>query len=631
MKILKYFLTIFVGVIFFSCSLFEPEIENLNDKERVLREPAWAEGLMLRGYSALPYNTDAPLRWDEVATDDAVSNLPTNSYRNMATGSWTSINNPHNVWNTCLMAIMNINEFFSIVDGYVFRNDERNELIKRRFTGEAYALRGALKYYLLRNHGGIGTNGELLGFPIFNEFLDINADFGKPRDKFDACVESAYADFAKAIALLPLDLGNVSVLPDNFKDQGYNIVYYNDVFGDRLLQRMSGRIAKAFRVRLALLHASPAFNINNDVALWRKAAEYADDLLSNIELGMGGIGQLDPYGDMFYQKTQANFCDLGGTPFEPEKGKGFYRPDIKEHLWRRVRENTYSLEQDYFPPGGLNGRGRINPTQNFVDAFPMADGYPIGESPNFSYDKDNPYANRDPRLDKYVVYNGAIYCGYIIYTGVGGSFDENRLNATQTSTRTGYYLKKLLREDVTVGTTNNSQIHIHPFIRYTEMFLALAEALNEGWGPSVDPFDRGYNAKDIVKAIRYRAGIRIAGAPTGTNPPALTTTNYPRYLAHEHFVPDDANDPYVAGLNQAGMRALIQNERRLELSFESHRFWDIRRWKLPLNVAAKGVRIDNNIHTLFDVEPRQYQEHMCYGPIPNGEVVKFNYVQNRNW
>jgi hypothetical protein len=80
------------------------------------------------------------------------------------------------------------------------------------------------------------------------------------------------------------------------------------------------------------------------------------------------------------------------------------------------------------------------------------------------------------------------------------------------------------------------------------------------------------------------------------------------------------------------MRQLIRNERRLELCFEGFRFWDLRRWKLDINVAAKGVSISNNSYTEIPVENRLYENFMYYGPIPYSEVLKYsNLVQNTGW
>ena len=83
------------------------------------------------------------------------------------------------------------------------------------------------------------------------------------------------------------------------------------------------------------------------------------------------------------------------------------------------------------------------------------------------------------------------------------------------------------------------------------------------------------------------------------------------------------------------MRQLIRNERRIELSFEGFRFWDLRRWNATLTEKAMGMSINSATHTTYspvDVETRDYKEYMNYGPIPYSEVLKFNQLQqNKGW
>ena len=85
------------------------------------------------------------------------------------------------------------------------------------------------------------------------------------------------------------------------------------------------------------------------------------------------------------------------------------------------------------------------------------------------------------------------------------------------------------------------------------------------------------------------------------------------------------------------MRELIRNERRIELSFEGHRFWDLRRWQVKLddlNTMTKGMSINQaeGTYTPIDVESRNYKEYQYYGPIPYGECLKYNNLkQNKGW
>src|SRR5574344_438067 len=169
-----------------------------------------------------------------------------------------------------------------------------------------------------------------------------------------------------------------------------------------------------------------------------------------------------------------------------------------------------------------------------------------------------------------------------------------------------FCMMELLCQSVNANPNSKTeQYHIKPFIRYTEIFLGYAEAANEAWGPT-GTGSHGYSAYDVIKAIRKRAGIGLG--------------NDDAYL---ESIKSDKNK----------MRELIRNERRLELCFEGFRFWDLRRWKAPLNEAAKGIKIKGtDAPSYIEVEKRDYKDHMYYGPIPYGEVIKFsNLLQNQGW
>jgi hypothetical protein len=308
-------------------------------------------------------------------------------------------------------------------------------------------------------------------------------------------------------------------------------------------------------------------------------------------LGSYPVSKLDATGNVWYtDKTMKDWT------------AGYNRD---EFLWRSNKDDSSSMEENMFPPT-LFGNGRVNPTQNLVDAFPMANGLPI-TAPNSGYDPQNPYANRDPRLDLYIIHNGSTFKGKTIVTAVDGT-DNNAMNKFDgKSTRTGYYVKKLLVEDVNADPNSKATgIHVKPWIRYTEIFLDYAEAANEAWGPKASG-SHGFSAYDVIKAIRQRAGVG------GTD------------------------DPYLeeCAANKDKMRELIRNERRLELCFEGFRFWDLRRWKVDLNKlneVAKGMRIENNQGSVVDVETRNYSDYMYYGPVPYSEILKFNALkQNKGW
>lgn len=573
-----------------SCDdLFDPAPENHKDMSQLENMPAWAAGLLAHAYISNPAgNGGEDYPWTEPATDDAVSNDVNNSYRKIAQGAWRKDNNPLDQWQRLRASWQYINQFLEVAPKVSWAADEvAAELYKMRFEGDAYGMRALYMYHLLRAHAGWTADGQLLGIPILTESETVNSDFNKPRNTFKECIDQLNADVQKAIELLPDEYGDINsenAVPAKYKSMGANMSQYNRVFGNTAKNRMGLRTAIAVRAQAALLAASPAFSEGSGVT-WEQAAQYMGEVLKF--LGNDPISQLDPNGNTWYT--------------DPGKLKTLTEGEnTKEWLWRTNAGESSGMEETNFAPT-LFGNGRINPSQNLVDAFPMANGYPITD-PNSGYDPQDPYANRDPRFEKFIIHNNSSYGGQTIVTAVDGN-DNNAMNKFDgKSTRTGYYMKKLLCESVVITSTSTTgQHHLKPLMRYTEFFLGYAEAANEAWGPQ-GKGTFGFSAYDVIKAIRSRAGI--------------TDTQYLDECAQ------DKNK----------MRELIRNERRLELCFEGFRFWDLRRWKADLNETVKGMKIEAGKYSVVDVEKRDYKDYMFWGPIPYSETLKFDQlIQNKGW
>ena len=595
---------LYLTVLLTMCScqdMFEPADENNRQEDAMYEESKYAAGLLMYGYSRLPYATTTQT---DVATDDAVTNNTNSDYLNMATGTWSSERDPMSKWNSCKDGIQYVNKFLTIVDKVKWAPSaaSKQQMFIDRQKGEAYGLRALFYYNLLQAHGGYADDDILYGVPLLTEPEDGSSDFNQPRALFSDCVKLCFADCDSAMKYLPMDYIDVTSeeIPAKYKALGAETTGYNLVFGTRSRGLMSGKIAEAIKAQVALLAASPAFRDQSDVT----SAEAAV-LCANVLKRIGGLEGFDATGNIWYKNK---------TKLEPSAS------EMPEILWRADRSKDASQERENFPPT-LYGNGRVNPSQNLVDAFPMRNGRPITD-PKSGYDPKNPYANRDLRLDDNILYNGMTFRKTVIITGTYPNENDESLdniNYGNTSTRTGYYLKKLLRDDVSpLQSSLVEQQHIYPRIRYTEIFLAYAEAANDAWGPKADPTGVGFTAYDVIKAIRGRAGL-------GTD---------------EYGLPLPDGDAYLeeCASDQAKMTNLIRNERRIELCFENKRVWDLRRWKMPLDETVKGVMIDRNdegelSYTIIDVEERKYDNsYQWYGPIPKGEVLKWsNLKQNKGW
>lgn len=260
-----------------------------------------------------------------------------------------------------------------------------------------------------------------------------------------------------------------------------------------------------------------------------------------------------------------------------------------------IMTHRYGASNDFeranYPIGYEGGQSGTTPTQNLVDAYETKDGKLITD-PSSGYDAQNPYANRDPRLLQTVLVNNAAWNGRPVEAWVGGRDGKGKERATKT----GYYLKKYVAENLDL-LQNRTATHTWILFRLAEIYLNYAEALNE--------YDPG-NA-DIAKyvnLVRTRAGM----------------TDLP------------------GGLSQAEMRNRIRNERRVELAFEEHRFWDVRRWKegSQFSLPARGLNITRNPDNTFRYEPiivenRVFETKMYWYPIPENERIKTGWVQNPGW
>ncbi|WP_203235067.1 RagB/SusD family nutrient uptake outer membrane protein [Mucilaginibacter terrigena] len=257
--------------------------------------------------------------------------------------------------------------------------------------------------------------------------------------------------------------------------------------------------------------------------------------------------------------------------------------------------NNVDLEELFQPPSRTGKNGAF-PLQGLVDAFPMKNGKAITD-PTSGYNPQDPYTDRDPRLDFTVIRDQTplqnrlvsgfspinIYQG--TYKGVSTGPD-----AVYIGTSTGYYTNKMLSPNAVSQDFQHRTNRVLPLIRYAEILLDYAEAANEYNGPSGDVYA-------AVEAIRQRAGLSPYQLPTG--------------------------------LNQEQMRLAIQNERRIELAFEEHRFWDVRRWKIAEqtdNIQTKGMEITRNgnaaTYKIFNVRKRNFRTAMYLWPIPQSEVAK---------
>jgi hypothetical protein len=273
-----------------------------------------------------------------------------------------------------------------------------------------------------------------------------------------------------------------------------------------------------------------------------------------------------------------------------------------EIIFSMQKAQSQNVETNNGPVGFLVGSGRTSPSQDLVDAFLMKNGKRITDAGS-GYNAATPYTNRDNRFDATILYNGKTWLARPVETFEGG---KDKPGGNRVQTKTGYYLRKFMGKFESSANYSNQNHHVILF-RYAEILLNYAEALNEASGPVADVYT-------AMKDIRKRAGV-TAGADNLYGLPASATKEQ--------------------------MRELIRNERRIELAFEEHRFWDIRRWKIAeqvMNQPVKGMQIIKDAsnaltYTVVDVAPSVFDATKMYWfPVPFSEIqTNPNMTQNPGW
>ncbi len=417
------------------------------------------------------------------------------------------------------------------------------------------------------------------GVPIVGDKVyDITDFINLPRNSYADCVNYLVKELDEAAAVLPKST--------DYSEQNYG--------------KATRGACLALKSRILLYAASPLFNggaetqnadlakiVSNptyDVAHWQKAADAAMAVMNSGEYSL--------------------YKDNTTAP-----GYGFYQVFLNrvnpEFIIFQNRSANRDMEGFYNMPT-RGGAYNAMPTQNLVDAFPMKNGKAISDATS-GYDPNNPYKNRDPRFEYSIVYNESMY--YLASANAQRQVltYENAPSDgfTQAGQTTGYYSRKMCDANISANSSFNSN-RGWSLMRYAEVLLSYAEAINE-----TGKTDLAYAP---LIALRDRAGI-TAG--------------------------DDKLYGLKANMTKEQMREIIRNERRVELAFEDHRWNDIRRWKIAMDVSNgynKRMRIIKNANNTYtyqvteSIRRHNFRPEMYLLPIPDSEVRKAPaMLQNPGW
>lgn len=445
-------------------------------------------------------------------------------------------------WGDLYKSIRNCNIFFSKVAEVPFPNQAIDgKQVGERMTGEVHFLRAFFYHYLTTLYGGV---------PLITEPFSLDDAFDVPRNTYKECIDFIVEECNKAAALLPLE------------NTGVN----------------SGRATKGAALALksrVLLYA--ASDLRNDPAA---AAGFSKPELliytdgSRIERWQAAKAAAKEVIDLNkYELYKAIPAD--GDSVARNISEIFLTAKTNEDIM--VKYFTQNMDQRwglYTSPNGYYGWGTNAPLADVVDDFEMADGT--------KFDWGNPqhaaapYANREPRFYATILYNGASWRERpqdvkgidplnIIQTGVwkrwnastNAPYDQHGVDTRNSAIEnwngsyTGYYCRKYIDPNVNVQYVR--QTVSWRFFRYAEVLLNYAEACIA--------LDEDGEAKTYLNMVRTRAGL-----------PGLTESG-------------------------VALRERYRNERRIELAFEDHRFFDVRRWMIAPQVYT-GSHIAKVVYTL---------------------------------
>lgn len=553
---------------------------------------------LLRGFVDVVYNELLPETYLDnyyipmsCATDDAIYSSPTAAWRIFSSGSAKMLSNPFDTkWRDNYRAINYLNMFLENDRGYNTRYmvaEDSDLALRNCLQGSAYGLRAWMYFDLLRVFGGKAENGELLGVPILTEPTDPKtADASTiERATFDECAEQILKDCDSAY----------KYLPRNNRDYPGDPQQSIQITGSARYKSLDQIAIDGLRAMVYIFWASPAYNPENDMSRYDKAARYAAAVIKH--------------------KLEVESTLTGG--FDPTRGFSWHNVNSPEIIWPYEMRQSSNLETSFYPQQ-FGGSALVAPTQDLVDAFPMANGYPINDKRS-NYDPTHPYEGRDPRFYATIFYNGAQVrrlnnASEVMYTFECANGGKDAPGSNEVSA-TGYYIKKFIyRNWNTNDTTKELGYRCIHFMNWTKMCLIFAEAANKYVGPT-DEGTYGYSARQAIAWLRNR--------PTNDDEPGLGTFG----------------DPYLdeCAAEATTFEGLVKNEWRVETCFEGDRYYNLRRWATDVSEINKPIhmaKISNQSGLISYeypvVETLKYPS--LWAPIPYTEIRKCpKLLQNQGW
>ncbi|WP_257957424.1 RagB/SusD family nutrient uptake outer membrane protein [Parapedobacter tibetensis] len=528
-------------------------------------------------------------------------------------------------WTRMYQGIRHCNIFLeNVSDPTKVRDMQDTE--RRRWLGEAEFLKAYFHYYLLRMYGPIPLIRENLGIDANKEEIAV------PRDPVDECVDYIADLLDVAAEKLPVQIA------DRTTEMG----------------RITRPTALAIKAKLLLMAASPLFNGNTDYANFRnKDGEqlfnptYDEAKWEHAaQAAKAAIDVAEQAGHALFFMPTTSFGLSDTTMIELGLRQAICERWNPEQIWANSNSTTVDLQLQAMPPLAAdhnhnNARKILSPPLKIARQFYTRNGVPINEDKTMSFLDDTElrtatyeerfyiaegfqtsrlHFDREPRFYSSLAFDGAVWYKY----DSPGNSDENtfvvrskRIDYAGSTHAfhhnvTGYFIKKLIDWNQTMSSSGATyKAYAWPQVRLADLYLMYAEALNELNGP------------DNAEAFVYLDKVRARAGLEGVKESWMNFSNNPSKFA-----------------TKDGFREIIHQERLIELAFEGHRFWDLRRWKKAaayLNAPITGWNMlgENavsyyQISTVYQqqfVAPRDY-----FWPLSENAVIQNqNLVQAPGW
>ena len=508
-------------------------------------------------------------------------------------------------WAQVYSFVRDINTFLRNVEG----NETLSQAERRTLLGEAYYLRAYFYHNLMRVYGGI---------PYITGTFELTGDLEQyrvPRNTFEETVNNIVADLDSAQARLTAEprrkgaatKGAAMALKSRVLLHAASDLFHESPFSEEAAQFVS-------------------YTGGSQQDRWQKALDAAQEVIDMGQYSLEPVNSAHDYHELFTKGSPSGV--IWARYFDASTGSNY--------------NGQHNISQ-WSSPNGYNSWSGDTPTQQHVNAYEMADGSDFqweGGDPTSAdepVDAENPYKNRDPRFYANIMYNGGdwrprppglqerdpkgvIQTGWYEDPELGGSAGDDQISGdlrpgmdTRESgiqnwngTKTGYNVAKFVDRDIIPG--QEKAHNPWQFIRYAEILLNKAEAAANMAVQGNEPMSTALQA---VNKVRSRVGM----------PPLRQSGTGPNVVANAQELLEE-----------------IRQEREVELAFEEHRFFDIRRWKIAPEIMGKngkGIRIegmlDSNGELLVDhrydyryrvinVEQRRWEDRVYFAPISKDEM-----------